>query len=391
MTLFDQNKIVHNFRNMDTLGFSYNIAYHGINISNFNKNQDQKFLLPEFFNSEYKCYNVDAWLEENWVTGLVVLKINNITNATLLSEQYFRGNDRYSKVISWSTGKSFVSALVGIAIRKGYINSINDHVTKYVPVLKESGYNEVKIKDVLQMSSGVKFDEDYSNFWSDINKMSRSMALGGNFDNFMMSLKQENQQNQSKKVHNYISTDTQVLGMVIKGATNESLTDFLQENLWGVGGFECDLFWLLDNCDSHRELAFGTINTCTRDYARFGWLYLNKGKSPLDGKQIISAEWVNKSVTPDEPYLMPGMNKKFPLGYGYQWWIPGNPNNNTQPLGDYLAIGVYGQFIYVSPMNNVVIAMNSANPNYNMRSDLLELETIEMFRAIATEANSIKI
>lgn len=387
MTLFDQNKIVHNFRNMDTLGFSYNIAYHGINIANFNKNQDQKFMLPEFFNSEYKCYNVDVWLEENWVTGLVVLKINNITNATLLSEQYYRGNDRYSKVISWSTGKSFVSALVGIAIQKGYINSINDHVTKYVPVLKESGYNEVKIKDVLQMSSGVKFDEDYANFWSDINKMSRTIALGGNFDNFMISLQQETQQNQSKKVHNYISTDTQVLGMVIKGATNESLTEFLQKNLWGLGGFECDLFWLLDNCDSQRELAFGTINTCTRDYARFGWLYLNKGKSPLDGKQLISDEWINKSVTSDEPYLMPGTNKKFPLGYGYQWWIPENPNNNTQPLGDYLAIGVYGQFIYVSPMHNVVIAMNSANPNYNMRSDLLELETIEMFRAIANEAN----
>jgi CubicO group peptidase (beta-lactamase class C family) len=392
ITLFDENKIVRNFRNMDKMGFPFDYTHYGRDVAKFNENSN--FSLPESFCHNSKCHNVNDWLHKNWVTGLVVLKINKVTDATLLYERYFRGNNENSYVISWSVGKSIVSSLIGIAIQDGYIESVHDSVSKYVPSLKKSGYNGVSIKDVLQMSSGIKFNEDYADATSDINRMCARIALGMDINDYIISLKRKNVPG---TVHNYISVDTQVLGMVLKSATQMPLTEFLRMKLWSLGGFDCGLFWLLDNENSRTELAFGTMNTCTRDYARFGWLYLNKGASPLNGKQIINSEWITQSITPNEQHLMPGINKQYPLGYGYQWWIP--PSTDNKPYGksvdsniqgDYLAIGVYGQFIYVSPMHNVVIAMNSANPNYtnggNTYGELLELETIELFRTIAEKS-----
>lgn len=232
-----------------------------------------------------------------------MLKVDSTTEARVLFEDYYLGNVKESKTISWSMGKSVVGALVGIAVAEGKIESIHDPVTKYVPILKRSGYNNVKIKDILQMASGVKFSEDYFDFWSDINVMGRTLALGYNFDDFIASLWSEREAGQKL---NYISVDTQVLGMLLKAVIGEqTVTNYLQEKIWKVGGFECDLFWLLDNEEHKMELAFGTLNTCTRDYARFGWLYLNKGKSPLNGNQLVSEAWITASTTPGEPYLTP--------------------------------------------------------------------------------------
>jgi len=383
-TLVDKDNIVHNFRNMDQVGFAFNNGSKGNNTSHLI--HGFQWALPSYFTYNNQSYNMTEWLSNYSTTGLVVLKIDNITKARILHEQYFLGNNKKSQVISWSTGKSIVSALIGIAIKEGKIKSINDNVADYAIELKNSSYDGITIKNVLQMSSGVDFDENYFDFWSDINKMGRYIAFGVDLNNLIHSLNRKYEQGTIKK---YISIDTQILGMVLKAATNNTLTNYLQEKIWKSAGFECDFYWLRTTDSSEIELAIGTINACVRDYARFGWLYLNKGKSPLDGSQIISEDWVNRSITPDSDHLMPNADSKFPLGYGYQWWVPSCEDNNTKLCGDYVAIGVYNQFIYVAPQHNIVIAKYSAYANYSHDNIESELKAISAFRKIAQEFSDL--
>ncbi len=387
LTLFSESSIVENFRSLTTIGWPYATAHHGA-VAEF-----EKCLLaplPETFSFKNQTYNLENWLKKHWTTGLVILKVESPTKAKLLYESYYLGNTRETKTISWSVGKSIVSALIGIAVYEGHIKSIEDDVTVYASELKNSAYEGVKIKDVLQMSSGIAFDEDYENPFSDINKMSYSLALGFNYVEFIKSL---NSSKTPGTVHNYISVDTQVLGMVLKAAVGRSLTEYLEEKLWKQIGCESDCHWLLDNRMSRMELAFGTLNACTRDYARFGWLYLNKGLSPLDGKKIIDPRWIEDSISAKETHLKPDYPDKF--GYGYQWWLPGQENNPKEPFGDYLAIGVYNQFIYVDPATQIVIARNSANPNYNKQHDknnssnIGETQSVAAYRAIAKHLSKI--
>ena len=252
-------------------------------------------------------------------------------------------------------------------------NDIQQPVSDYAPSLRGTGYEGVSIKDVLQMSSGIRFNEDYGDFFSDINRMGRAIAFNTSLDEFVGSLRRERTPG---TFHHYISTDTQVLGMVLRGATNETLASYLQSRIWQRIGMESDAYWMID-CNG-MELAFGGLNATLRDYARFGQLYLNGGE--WSGKQIVPLAWIRASITPDAPHLQPGDNpaSSSVLGYGYQWWIP------PQPDGDYLAIGIYNQFIYVHPGHKLVIAKSSAYPSYNLDGDEKELETIAIFRAIAT-------
>jgi CubicO group peptidase (beta-lactamase class C family) len=260
----------------------------------------------------------------------------------------------------------------------------------------------VKLKDVLQMSTGVSFDEDYASFFSDINRMGRSLALGTSVQQFAASLKRESPPG---TVNHYVSMDTQVLGCVLARAVGKPLTEYLEEKLWRKIGTEGDIRWMLDNERDRMELAFGTLNARTRDYARFGWLYLNEGRSPLDGSQVVPREWVRASVVPDGAHVQPGPQntkaydravelgykeavldflKEEELGYGYQWWIPGREDDANIVAGDYLAIGVYGQFIYVNPQHRIVIAMNSAYAAYAEGNENdSEMEAIALFRAIS--------
>ena len=119
--------------------------------------------------------------------------------------------------------------------------------------------------------------------------------------------------------------------------------------------------------DARRELAFGVLSVTTRDWARFGLLYLNGGLSPASGEQVLSDDWIRAARTPDAAHLMPGattLSDSPTFGYGYQWWIPAVEGSETVPSDELLALGVYGQSILVSPANDVVVAINSANPHY---------------------------
>jgi CubicO group peptidase (beta-lactamase class C family) len=196
----------------------------------------------------------------------------------------------------------------------------------------------------------------------------------GSLNNFVATLPGERQPGTYNR---YVSADTQVLGLVLQGATGKNLSDYTREKLWDHLGAEFDAEWLIDPAGT--EMAFGGFNAALRDYARFGLLYLNEGRN-FQGRQLVPASWVRASVTPDAPHLMPGRNNPdspFPMGYGYQWWIPENPE------GDFLAIGIYGQFIYVHPKYRVVIAKSSAYVDYNNSGDEMEFESVEAFRAIA--------
>jgi CubicO group peptidase (beta-lactamase class C family) len=378
-TFFSESNIVNNFKSIPTLGWPYSTASCG-QIAPFEKYLG--YPLPSSFKFDDKVYDLNEWIKTKWVTGIVVLHIESPTNADLVHESYFRGNNAQTQTISWSLNKSVVSALIGIAISEGKIKSVDDYVTTYVPKLEGSGYDGVTIKNVLTMSSGVSFSEDYADTFSDINMMGYWLALGYNIDDFISTLSSNKKQGTQ---HNYISADTQVLGMVLKSATNQPLTSYLEEKLWKKAGFESNCHWLLDNDKSKTELAFGTLITTTRDYARFGWLYANGGLSPVDGTRLIDEEWIKDSVS---PHFNPQYPKHF--GYGYQWWLPRSTENYGKTSIDYMAIGVYGQYIYVNPERKIVIAMNSANPDYSKTENitefqecLSELQAIEALREIA--------
>ena len=327
--------------------------------------------LPSHFIFQDNLVNVNEYLSRTDVTALLVLK-----DGTITYENYWLTGGKSVKWLSASVAKSFISALIGIAIDQGYINSIDDAVTVYVSQLKDSAYDGVRIKDILQMSSGASWNEDYSDPNSDINRSVRIFALGGSLDEFTASLKNEKKPGTFNR---YNSTDTQVLGMLLREATGISVTQYMQKMLWDPIGAEDNAYWLLDS--ENMEVAYGGFNATARDYAKLGELYRLEGN--INGTQIIPSNWIQASITPDAAHLMPGENalSDYPLGYGYQWWIPDDS-------GDFMAIGVYNQFIYVSPQNNVVAVQLSANNIYGTNeelSTLSEFESISFLKAITNK------
>ncbi len=366
LSMFSGAEMVEPFRSMADF-FPHHRVARGPEASELKRGQPIE--LPENYEYDGETRSTAAFLEETDTTGLLVVKDDEI-----VFEEWWRGNDETSRTISWSVGKSVVSALVGIAIHEGHIESVDDPISRYVPELEGSAYDGVRIKDVLQMSSGARWNEDYSDLGSDVNRMGRILAIGGSMDAVVTSLEREFEPGTFNR---YNSADTQALGMLVVRTTGRSLSDYLGQKIWRPIGMESDAYWLTD--DEGMELAFGTLNAVIRDYARFGLLYLHGGN--WRGKQIVPSGWVGDSLRADAPHLKPGENphSDFPLGYGYQWWLMDGRE------GEFSAIGVYNQFIYVNPRRNLVIVKTSANSDYGLsdgEESYRELESIELFRAI---------
>lgn len=362
MHLFDADKIAGNFVNM----------YHKITAKEiaasdrpFRFPQGESKNIPEEFSFEGKSYKSSEYLESSFTKGFLVIQ-----DGSLVHEKYYSGHSESTQHISWSMAKSVVSALFGIAMEEGYIQSVDQTVDSYLPELIGSGYEGVRIKDVLQMSSGVKFNENYRAFMSDINKWGRSFAFGRSQNKFASTLVREEEP--GTHLH-YVSINTHVLGMIIVKVTGKSLSEYLEEKLWKPLGMEYNAYWLCD--DSGMEVALGGLNIALRDYAKIGQLFLNQGK--WQGEQILPREWALASVTPDARHLMPENNKIF--GYGYQWWIPQGKE------GEYMAMGVYNQYTYVNPTRRTVIVVNSANHRFNEKENPYANPKVilELFRAIA--------
>jgi CubicO group peptidase (beta-lactamase class C family) len=325
--------------------------------------------LPDRFRYEGKEFGVADFLELTDTSALLVIQDGKVR-----FEEYFLTGGRNVNWLSMSVAKSFTSTLVGIAYDEGLIKNLNDPITDYVPELNGSAYDGVAIVDVLEMSSGAAWSEDYANPDSEVIRMGKIMAIGGSLDEFTASIKP---QRAPGTYNQYNSADTQALGMLVSRATGRSLTDYMQEKLWGPLGAESDAYWIID--DHNVEMAFAGLNATARDYAKIGELFRNNGN--WFGKQIVSQDWVSNATQSTKAHLLPGDNpaSDYPMGYGYQWWLMDGDE------GEYSAIGVYNQFVYVNPAKDLVIVKLSAFSDYatiETEDGYREFQTIELFRAI---------
>ncbi|MDE4141068.1 MULTISPECIES: serine hydrolase domain-containing protein [Rhodobacterales] len=299
------------------------------------------------------------WIDARAVTSLLVLKDGKIRH-----ESYHLGTEETDRRISWSVAKSYLSALFGILLEEGAIASLDDPVTTYAPLLKGSAYDGASIRNVLNMASGVTFDEDYLDYDSDINRMGREIALGGALDQFAADLKDSFAAPGS--TWQYVSIDTHVIGMVIRGATGRSIPDLLSEKIITPLGLEQAPYYVTDG--DGVAFVLGGLNITTRDYARFGLLIEQDGR--YNGQQIVPADWIAASTHPSAP------TKEGKIGYGYQWWVPIGAHD-----GEFLARGVYGQYIYIDQDRDVVIVSTAADRKF--RDKGVNRANIEMFRQIA--------
>jgi CubicO group peptidase (beta-lactamase class C family) len=363
--LFDEDRIVYNFQHMDELFPVSPIAGGG----EFVAFERGNYSLPKSFMYLGKSFDTEAFLADTMTTGLLILHRDRI-----IYERYDHGHSVEGTHIAWSVSKSFVSALVGIAVADGDLRDIMQPVTDYVPELKGSGYDGVSIKDVLQMSSGVGFNEDYGDPDSDINRMGRTLAMGTPLLEFVGSLERAREPG---TLQHYVSMDTQVLGTILTRATGKSLSTYTSEKLWVPLGMESPAYWMIDGTDM--GMAFGGLNASLRDFARFGRLYLHRGN--WNGKQIVPRSWVEASTTPDAPHLMPGPKpgSSETMGYGYQWWLP------EAWTGDFMALGVYNQMIYVDPNSDLVIARHAANRDFQRNDFEPTREVVALWRTIVDD------
>ena len=366
VTLFSDNHRAERFKSMDEVFPQKSLIQASHNVWEFDYDLQ---LLPTHYTFEDETFDVKSFLERTETTGLAVLHKDSI-----VFESYYQNYTDTSQATSWSLAKSFVSALVGIAIQEGAIDSIHDPITYYVESLENTAYDGVLIKDILTMSSGVDFNEDYDSFDADINMIFiRNFAFGEPMGEY---LKRLDGKWDAGTYNNYISSDTLALSMLVSEATNTPLSTYLEEKLWQPMGAEHDAFWILDSAE--KEIGFCCLNAILRDYLRFGTLYLNGGAR--NDNQIIPSQWVEDSISIHGDHLKPGDNPNsfWTFGYGYQWWLPEDPE------GDFTAIGVWGQYIYVHPEHDIVIVKTSTDGAY----DENDHETIAFFRTLATHFSS---
>ena len=263
--------------------------------------------------------------------------------APLTMEKYGLDFDAEGKWTSFSVAKSFTSTLVGAAIKDSYIKSIDDKVSAYIPDLKGSAYDDVTIEQLLTMTSGVKWNEDYEDPKSDVALFNMHKAEKG-MDvtvSYMRNLPREAPAG-TKWV--YKTGETNLIGVLVSSATKKTLSAYLSEKLWAPFGMEQDASWLL-GATGH-EISGCCIQASTRDYARFGVFML--GGAKVNGASILPDNWIAPATSKQADIGMPGK------GYGYQWW--------TYDDGSYAAQGIFGQGIFIDPKRNLVIASNSNWP-----------------------------
>lgn len=320
--------------------------------------------LAESFTFQGESWSVEEYIEDTKTTGLLVIQDDAIQY-----EKYFSGGDENTLFSSNSMGKSFVSALMGMAVSEGYVENVDDPLGKYIPEFVGTELEDIPIKACLQMASGIDFDED-----TDMSGFSMRTLLGSPA---MKVIAKYGVQEEPYTYRRYLSINTEILGEVIKNATGRSLAEYMEEKIWKKIGMSHDAYWTLSN---GTELAMGGLSVSLQDYARFARLYLNEGS--YNGEQILPKDWVRDSLDASAEYSKPGANHDAynAIGYGYQWWVPEGEE------GEFMAIGVYGQWIYVNPSNRVIIVKTSADPDF-MEKDY-ELKHVEFFRGIASEIAS---
>ncbi len=289
---------------------------------------DIKIPLPTSFIKEEREISLETYLQEHKTVAFLVIR-----NDTLLYEKYFGGFTRESVLPSFSVAKSFVSALVGIAIREGKIKSVDQPVTDFIPELSDQGFKAVTLKDLLEMRSGIKFNEGYSNPFGEMGKFYYGLDL----KKYTLALKT---QIPPGDVYNYQSANTQLLAIALERATGMKLPAYMGEKIWRPMGSEYPASWSVDSKRNNESKAFCCINARAVDFAKFGQLYLHHGMAGQD--TVVPPGWVSES-------LKISNNSRDSQGYPYTYhWRVLNS-------GDFFAKGILGQYIYVCPAKKIVI------------------------------------
>ncbi len=362
--LFWESRRVDNFRHMDRLFPSRPLAA-----------STQPFAFPRAgtaarlpatyrFNGQHRLG--EAFLEKTHTTGLLVLR-----DGILVHEEYRYGTTAADTLTSWSMAKSVVATLVAIALQEGHIRSLDDKAMDYVPELRDQAYGQARLRDLLRMASGVKFDETYDNRLADIHRVFyKTFIFNQPIDQAAAGYPAEDPP--GTRFH-YKSMDTQILSWVVRRATGQTLTAYAQSRLWEPLGMQDTGFW---NTDFHgNELGYCCLNISLRDYAKLGQLYLQQGQ--WNGQQLLPADWVRDATKRSEPWLAAG-NGYPERGYGYHWWVPKDPDQ------EFFANGVWGQTIFVDEKTRTVIVKTSVDPAFKANT----AEMIAFMRGVVKGLNA---
>ena len=278
--------------------------------------------------------DIDAYMAHQRNAGLIIVQDGKIR-----FEKYALGFSPEERWTSFSVAKSFTSTLVGAAVKDGYIKSLDDTVTRYIPTLKGSAYDDVTVRQLLTMTSGVKWNEDYTDPKSDVALFNQQQVEPG-VDitvSYMRKLPREAPAG-SKWV--YKTGETNLIGVLVSSATGKTLSDYLSEKVWKPYGMEGDAIWLLGL--SGHEISGCCISARLRDYARFGQFILEGAHG------VLPDNWLSQATAKQADIGVPGR------GYGFQWW--------TFDDGSFGAQGIFGQGIFIDPKRNLVIASNGDWP-----------------------------
>ena len=286
-----------------------------------------------------------SYMKQYHLAGVMVLQDGRIR-----LQRYAAGFGPQQRWTSFSVAKSVTSTLLGIALRRGDIHSLHDTLGTYIPQLRHSAYAKVTVEQLLTMTSGVRWNEDYADPHSDVAQMYRSACENGqpHVISYLAKLPRE----WPAGTHwNYNTAETDLLGILVQRATRKSLASFLSQTIWKPYGMAADAYWLKDECDGSDTGGSG-LSATLADYARIGQFMLDGGR--IDGKPVIADVWMHGALRRQQDVDSPGR------GYGYLWW--------TDADGSYAAIGIYGQLVYVDPARKLVIVQVGAWPQADSKS-----------------------
>lgn len=333
---------VNTFRNIHRL-FATRAVRRGANVYPLPRSETP--LTELSFRSQGKPYDLFDYVSLNRVGGLLVIK-----DGEIVYETYQLGNTEATRWMSMSVVKSMTATLVGAAIRDGYINSIDDLVVDYVTDLKGSAYDGVTVRNLLQMASGVRWNETYTDPASDRRRL-LEMQIAQEPNGMLRLMSELPRAAEPGTVWNYSTGETQVVAALVRAATHRHLADYLSEKIWDGFGMEADATWWLESPEG-LEVGGSGLSATLRDYGRFGLFLLNGGIA--GGEQILPDGWVDDAGSAK---TIDGSQ----IDYGYMLW-PIPDSSGTVHEGAFEAIGIFGQIIYMNPAQNVVVAVWSARP-----------------------------
>jgi CubicO group peptidase (beta-lactamase class C family) len=298
--------------------------------------------------------SLEGYLQASETTAFLV-----VHDDKLLYERYFNGYDQRSVNTSFSMAKSFASALVGLAIDEGHIKSVDEPITNYLPELlkKDKRFKSITIRNLLTMSSGIKYEEGATLPWSEAADDTKTY-YSTDLRELALNSQIEGTPGQYFEYNNY---NPLLVGMIIERATGMHVARYLQEKLWKPVGMEADGSWSLDSKKDGFEKMESGVNARARDFARFGMLFAKEGN--WEGEQLISRGWVEQSTRPDTS-MDPSQD------YQYFWWV-NTPNGKNH----FSAQGNYGQYIYVAPEKDLVIVrlgQEEGEKGYGYWTDLFD-------------------